>query len=275
MEHYLNIDDLKRIENELLIVMDSYCREHNLRYYLTYGTLIGAVRHQGFIPWDDDIDVIMPRADYNNLIKNFNKECQQSDVSLLSHTIDPKYYLPIAKLVNTKTVLKENVDADYEMGVYLDIFPLENLPDDLTKARQILKTAFRYDQMLTLKTLKWRKGRSFLKNIELVISKALLSRKRIGDLLDKLDEFCCRTSESSPTEYVGVLAGISKGDDSRIFKREWFEETVPVQFEGNTYPAPIGYDPLLRQLYGDYMCLPPAEERVTHHVFTAWEKPNN
>ena len=272
MKKNLDIADLKRIEVDLLNALDDYCMSHNLRYYLTYGTLIGALRHKGFIPWDDDIDVIMPRTDYDILISSFNQENNNPNVNLVSHSIDKNYYIPLAKLVNNKTVLKENVTVEYEMGVYLDIFPLENLGDSLEDARSRLKRGFRYDEELMIKTVKWRKGRSLAKNLALVGGKTVLAIKSVSKILEDLEAYCRETESDQFTKYVGVMSGISKGDDSRIFEKEWFEQTMMVEFEGKQFPAPIGADALLRKLYGDYMKLPPEDQRISHHSFEAWMK---
>ncbi len=272
MKRTLNTDDLKLIELSLLDALDRFCSEHDLRYYLTYGTLIGAIRHKGFIPWDDDIDVIMPRTDYELLIRTFNSEYADPSVRVLAHELDKAYYLPIAKLVDTTTVLKENVDNDYEIGVYLDIFPLDNLSDDLAQARSMVKKGFRYNELLMMKTIVWREGRSLAKNIALVLGKLLLSFQPISGILEKLDTYCWQNQSRSFSKYVGVMCGISAGDASRVFEREWFERTMPVEFEGKLYPAPTGADALLRQLYGDYMQLPPENQRASHHSFTAWRK---
>ena len=272
MLKYLDVTDLKRIETHLLHALGQFCQEHNLRYFLTYGTLIGAIRHQGFIPWDDDIDVMMPRKDYEYLVANFNRNRPAANVSVLSHSIDKRYYLPLAKLVDTTTVLKEDVTSDYEIGVYLDIFPLDNLSDDFEEARARIAKAFRYNRMLLIKTATWRKGRALVKNLALVAGKVLLSTTSVSRLLEKMDRFCREKESDTFTQYVGVMAGISGGDDSRVFRREWFEQEMIVTFEGAKYPAPVGADDLLRKIYGDYMQLPPEDCRVSHHSFEAWMK---
>lgn len=272
MKKTIELNELKKIEIDLLTKLDKYCSEHGLRYYITYGTLIGAVRHRGFIPWDDDIDVIMPRKDYEQLIQSFNYDNVDSSVKVISHKLDAGYCLPIAKLIETRTVLKEKTDTDVEIGVYIDIFPLENLSDDYEEAKKRMKKGFIFNEKIILKTVSISPTRSKRKNLILWIGKLVLKGQSISDIVNRLDQYCKETESDGFTKYVGVICGISAGDSSRVFKREWFDTTVSMPFEGRDYPAPSGYDPMLRQLYGDYMSLPPADKQISHHVFEAWYK---
>ena len=135
-----------------------------------------------------------------------------------------------------------------------------------------MKKGYRYNEQFALKTVKWRNGRSFIKNIILLAGKVALSGKPVSRIVEELEAYCRETESNQFTKYVGVMSGISKGDDSRIFEKEWFEQTMMVEFEGKQYPAPIGADALLRKLYGDYMKLPPEDQRISHHIFEAWMK---
>ena len=272
MKKKLESEDLKRIEKHLLDVLDSYCLDNDLRYFLTYGTLIGAVRHKGFIPWDDDIDIMMPRSDYDRLVASFNLAAADKNVRLLSHQEDPSYYLPIAKLIDTSTVLKEAYDVDYDMGVYIDIFPLDNLSDDISIAGSRLKKGLRLNKQLAFKTMKVRKGRSALKNAALRIIKLALAGKTISGMIDSLDSFCRESGSEGFTRYVGVLEGISLKNYFKAFDSGWFEGSRYAEFEGKMYPVPKETEKLLELLYGDYMQLPPAEQQVTHHLYEAWYK---
>ena len=124
MKKELSLEEKKKILVSILSEVHNFCDENNLKYFLPGGTLIGAVRHKGFIPWDDDIDIYMPRNDYEKFLCEFNKESERYQVISLK---TDGYYLPFGKVIDTKTVLIENVDSDYKMGIYLDIFPLDNL----------------------------------------------------------------------------------------------------------------------------------------------------
>lgn len=266
----IDIEELKKIQLDLLDEFDDYCVRNGLTYYLAYGTLIGAVRHKGYIPWDDDIDVIMPRTDYEKLIEVFNKGGHASNIKVVSHEIDPKYYLPFAKLINTSTEMQEEVNSDYKVGVYLDIFPLDNLADDYETAKKRMRKAFRYNELLLLKNLTFSKGRAWYKNAILKVGRFVSSFWSRDRLINILNNFGICKENSSSTNYVGVVTGIEVGDESQVFESQWFRETIKVEFEGREFIAPAGYDAFLRKVYGDYMQFPPVEEQITHHVFNAW-----
>ena len=272
MKDIIDLKRLKEIQVDMLKAFDTFCKDNSLTYFLTYGTLIGALRHKGYIPWDDDIDLMMPRKDYNRLISHFNTSCTDMSLRVIEHSIDSQYYLPFAKLVNSKTVLKENVDNDYEIGIYIDIFPLDNLSDDFGQAKKVMKKAFRFNRRLQFKTISLTKKRSLIKNVILIMGKTILHFQNISHILSSFDNFCQSKMSDRFTKYVGVMTGTSAGDESRVFRKEWFENVEYAWFENQEYPVPIGADALLKQLYGDYMTPPPKDQQVTHHSFEAWYK---
>jgi lipopolysaccharide cholinephosphotransferase len=277
MRDIIDIDELKLIQLNLLNEFDCYCKKYGLRYYLAYGSLIGAIRHNGYIPWDDDIDLMMPRYDYDKLVLEFNNHCEKKEIRLLHQSIDEDYYLPMAKLVNTNTVIKENIDSDidFEIGVYIDIFPLDNLSDDLNEARKRIKRGLRYNMLWILKTVKLNPKRALTKNLVLLISKIPLKFMSVSEILVKLEQFCKIKKDVNFTNYVGVMTGLTESNDTKIFKKEWFKEEVKVKFESAEYPAPAGMHLLLSNIYGDYMKLPPKEQQISHHSFSAWYKEFN
>ena len=272
MQDRIDLSELKKIQINLLDVFHEYCVEHNLRYFITYGTLIGTIRHKGYIPWDDDIDVMMPRNDYEVLINNFNKDSKTKDIRVISHKNDTEYYLSFAKLVNTATVMKEEVNSSYQIGVYIDIFPLDNIGDDYKSATKLMRRAFRYNEIMALKNLTIRSGRSWYKNAILRAGRIVSGSISRQALIEKINSFGIKKDDASFTKYVGTVTGISAGDESRVFEAKWFSTTVKGTFEGKEYYIPSGYDAFLRKLYGDYMQLPPKEQQVSHHVFEAWYK---
>ena len=172
---YIDIDEQKKIQLEMLKEIRDICDEAGLMYFLGGGTLLGAVRHKGYIPWDDDIDLMMPREDYNKLLKIFNEKCNGKS-KLLYYGNLKEYYYPYAKVVNTETRLVEldcrNLD---EMGVFIDIFPIDFLPEDDKKIKKIFnKFKFLYRiiatyQLKNLESVTTNKFKLILKKITLPI----------------------------------------------------------------------------------------------------------
>jgi len=271
VKEFFDVAGLRRKQMAILRILHNYCQEHGITYCLAYGTLIGAIRHKGYIPWDDDIDVLMPRKDYDRFVREFNKG-RIDAYKVLYHEADPGYYLPFAKVVNTETVLQEEVNSDYKIGIYVDIFPLDSLSDDYETAKKIMRKGFRYHKLLLMKNLKIRKDRAWYKNLILRTGRAALSLVSRDHLLRKIESYCRRRSSDQFTKYVGDMAGISSGDEKRVFEAKWFEEFVLAPFEGEEFYIPAGYDSFLRKLYGDYMEFPPVEQRASHHVFKAWRE---
>ena len=270
MNKEINLQELKRIQLDLLDVFCEYCDTNNLTYYLTYGTLIGAVRHNGYIPWDDDIDVMMPRMDYEKFLLGFNQFPVANDVKAVSHEIDPHYYLAFAKLINTSTTMQEEVSIDYKIGVYIDIFPLDNLADDYETAKKRIRKAFRYNELMLFKNLTINSKRTWYKNAIIRVGRVISVFWSRDKLIKALNQFGIHSEDGCYTRYIGTVTGISAGDESRVFESEWFKKIVKVTFEGRKYNAPAGYDAFLKKLYGDYMKLPPLNEQITHHVYKAW-----
>ena len=258
------IEEIKRIELDMLRFLDRVCQENRLRYYLCGGTLLGAVRHKGFIPWDDDIDVLMPRPDYEKLIDVLEGDPRYR---LLSAK-DQGYYYNFGKLVDRTTGLRELKDKPIRgMGVYLDIFPLDGMPEEESAQLAQYQKLDRQRHRIT------------------EFSRIPIPRKNVFCIFRDACKYAAHLFMSQPkaqqayrdaalafgyedSAYVLATGGSYKTKD--IFPKSWFAETARLEFEGELFAAPVEYEAYLRQLYGDYMQLPPVEKRVTHHTFTAW-----
>lgn len=270
MNKTIDINDLKRIQVELLDALDDYCNKLELTYYLAYGTLIGAIRHKGYIPWDDDVDVLMPRADYDFFIRAFNEKNYYPDISVLAYENDKDYYLSYAKLVRVNTVMKEETTSDYEIGVNIDIFPLDDLGDDYIKAEKIMRKAFRYNQILMLKNMTLNKNRKLYKNIVIAVGRTMTLLFTRGYLINKINSL--HLDNKADGKYKGLLTGLYSKSECQILKAKWFAESTRASFEGKEYNVPAGYDEVLHAQYGDYMTPPPTNQQITHHAFKAWYK---
>lgn len=263
-----SLEELKNLEIEILDYIVEICNKLNLKYWLAYGTLIGAVRHKGFIPWDDDIDICMLRDDYeklqNYLIKNPDKKFE-----LMSYKNNKNYVYPFMKVINNETYLLESdILIDSNMGVYVDIFPIDGHNDDknlrnkmtkLIKKRQLSCYTFYgiYNENSVISTI--------IRNLCVIIF-SFTNTKKYVEKIDKL-AMSRKVENSEFADYV-----ICKDMKKAVMKKEWFDKTMDFEFCGKMYKVPVEYDKILRTDYGDYMELPPLDKQVTHHSFKVWKK---
>lgn len=264
----IDLNELKAIQIEILNDIDRFCRENSLTYWLAYGTLLGAVRHKGYIPWDDDIDLHMPRPDYERFIATYNN--QNSTLKVVDHRTDSSYTIPFAKVCHTGTVLKEDMYSGTPLGVYVDIFPLDGIAD----ANQARKSKQLY-RLLNKKTLLWSGSRPLFDNIKIMVAKLLLLPVSTRSILRRMHENSLLCNYGT-AEKVGILCEICSGCvydyEHDVLDKKIFESSVAMPFEGGEYPAPQGYKEYLRVKYGDYMQLPPEDMRISKHKFSAWWK---
>lgn len=255
----ISLEQHKEIQVGILLDFAKFCEDNNLKYFIAYGTLLGAVRHKGFIPWDDDIDVWMPRKDYNFLIKNYKSNLNYR----LINPRDNEARHPYVKIIDSNTVKIEKL-VDYSngnLGVDIDVFPLDGQPDDDTTFVLWYKKLIKIYKNYLYNVLK--NGGSVKRRIFFPILKFFAhSRKWVfkkADMLHALYPF-------DNSMYVGTIESTFDVIRDR-FCKEWFEDSIMLEFESYRFRAPRDYDKILTQLYGDYMTLPPVEKQKTHHGF--------
>lgn len=259
-------DEQKHVLLNMLTEFHEICSNNGFRYFITGGTLLGAVRHRGFIPWDDDIDILMPRSDYQKLLALSSTLFNSSDLSIIDIYSTPNYIYPFAKLVNTGTIAEENVDSKQKFGLWIDIFPLDNMSDDYDKAVKLFNKPNLLKKILTIKNIRQSKDRSITKTIVLAIGKLITSIVSRHRLLLTIDHVCRKYESSTMTKYVSVVTVGTYGI-KEIIDSSNYDDVIQLEFEGRMFNAPIGYKNILSNLYGDYMKLPPKEKQVTHHSF--------
>lgn len=247
---------LQRTELEILKDIDRVCRENNIHYFVIYGTLLGAIRHSGFIPWDDDIDIGMARDDFEKFIKianNYLKENYKVDY----FNANKIYYLPFAKVRNINTVFNENVAAKYKgnKGIYVDIFPFDNIKyDHHTKCSRI---KLKIENVLHAIMLHKSTQNVCSKKIR-ILSK-FMSNRFANFLIKKISH------GSSKYEYL-IHYHIGGMKYSKIYSKANFFPVSKMEFNGFNVSVPKNSDEMLRKFYGDdYMTPPPMEKRKTHN----------
>lgn len=266
----INKDELKDIQLHILEAVDAFCHQNGIQYFLFAGSLIGAVRHKGYIPWDDDIDICMKRADYERFMKAFHEQTEYPQLSFLCFEKDPQYYLASGKVIDNRTVMIEKTNLAYPIGVYVDVFPLDDLPADEKKIRALDKRMKKYRDMQTLKLVTSDEKRSYLKNAVLNISEWLLKPVKMPWILQKIISLA-QTYRNCSGEMLADISVFTYGM-REVFPAADFNSACKLEFEGRLFDAPIEYEDVLTRMYGDYQKLPPKEKQVSHHVFEAYWK---
>ena len=262
----LSLREVQLAELEILTEFDKAARKYGLKYTLCAGTLIGAVRHKGFIPWDDDIDVMMPRPDYEKLIRLNRKKKLWDDRLLLKSFEDGNLEAPYAKLFDTEiSITEENYDQKDVRNLWIDIFPVDGLPDDEKKIKKHYKHALNLCKMNVASVVKNGYGSSraviLVKDIFVKPAAKLIGRKRIAKLQRKLG---LKYSYSHAPK-CGMVTWAYDGP-GQAMPREEFEKMIEMPFEGRMFSVTSLWDENLTGIFGDYMTLPPEEERITHDL---------
>ncbi len=261
---YLSLEERKTASLDALLFFHDYCEKNNITYYLAYGTLIGAIRHGGFIPWDDDVDIMIPRPDYDKLLATF--ETKNPDYALVSCSSEKEYMFPYAKLENLKTArIIKNAELDHQ-GIGIDLFPLDGVLNDIShidwiyRFRRWLGIMFvnRFEYYMRLPS------DSLFNKARRVVGEFFYRSGILKSLARRLDRNLY-TIEYSKADSIAALCDVFV-PKTCVYKKEWFEGKLTWAFEGHDLIIPVHYDEILREYYGDYMMLPPEDQRVTTHL---------
>ena len=259
----LTLAQIKETELEILLVLDRICRENDLKYSMCAGTLLGAVRHQGFIPWDDDIDICMPRPDYMRLIEMNRKGSALPPYVKLCCYEDGTLESPYMKIMDLRTYIREENYTQRDVrSLWIDVFPVDGLPDSEQETRRLYRRALLLCKLSVAAVVHTGYGKTRLKRIlkPLVVtplSKAI-GRRRIASMLVRL----AQKHPYEQSRYCGMLTWAWDGPGQRV-TREEMENTVDLMFEGHPICAMSAWDKHLHGVFGDYMQLPPMEDRIT------------
>ncbi len=263
----LSLEELKIVQFHILKAFAEYCDAHQLRYYIVAGTLLGAVRHGGFIPWDDDIDVSMPRPDYEKLLEVSGGWI--SDVYRVTSVKNCKEHSRLfMKVVDTRTMAKHYFYSErYKMSIGIDIFPLDGVPADENVRKRYFKKLWFTKKLFSYTQTQLMRGgtklRALIKTLAAVPSR-MIGRERLYRMVE-------RQAAKYPfdqCEEIGINFGVYK--EKETVQKEEYLPYHDLSFEGVMFHAPANYDAYLQQLYGDYMQLPPMEARQPHHPYTVW-----
>lgn len=271
----IDVKVLREFQLGILDEIDSVCKKNDIEYSLDCGTLLGAVRHKGYIPWDDDIDIIMSRENYDRFVA-LPKTVYKDEYSLIHFSNQKKYPLTFAKVENNKTELLEDnyQNMNFRQGVYVDIFVADRVSDDPKKLKKylvqlkksnLIKYSYNLKIVSKASSFSVKVLRFFAMFLNKIIGLYKLNKKE--DALWKKFYGCTEATKTFGSNIViPHLMGVENLVDYDIFN-----EYINIEFEGKSYRSIKEYDRYLTKLYGDYMQLPPVEKRVSHHGFVSFK----
>lgn len=274
MREEMTIRETQKVSLEILKIITDICEEQSLRYCLVYGTLIGAIRHKGYIPWDDDVDIMMPRPDYDRLLRFLTLHISDyPNLRLFNRETCSEYPYMITRISDDRYEIHMSNEKPYGMGIFIDIYPYDGLGN--TK-REALAYGLKGDRLSSLCYQATRKHFSIettttLPRKILKFPVFLLAKLCGKDFFQKRLNALARLRDYDSSKYIGCVIWLSWGEKD-IFLREWFDEYLMMPFEQYMFRVPKHYDEILRHEYGDYMRLPPEEDRIGHHYYKVYKK---
>lgn len=264
---YYDLDYIKKEELNILILFDELCKKYNLRYTLSGGTLLGAVRHGGFIPWDDDIDVIMPRNDFEKFSKVFSKEFDETFFLQIFST-DPQYLNNFGKIINLKipAYTAETENLNIKRGICIDVFPIDKVPENIFTRKKYLLcmsicSILKYSLLVQETEGKLKKG---IHKCCSLISK-MVGTEKINRWENRIrTKYNNSSSHITFADFIKPPYKLTKKD---IYPYRIFQSYSKMLFEGHTFSVIKDYEQYLYITYGDYMSLPPKAKRIPEHNF--------
>ena len=251
----LSLEESKKMQLDILDFVTDVCEKNKIRYWLEFGTLIGAVRHKGYIPWDDDIDIGMLREDYVKFREIFNDPSKRYELHDIEN--DKDYNFLFAKIFDTKTVEKDP-NAMKETCLNIDLFIFDDVPDSERLQRKIFDRRDLFRKLNNIQVLGMNKS-SFVKTFMTHLIKPFFMLLPSNYFLRKFYKEMQRYGKNE--KFAANLCGYAR----YVVNKSDVSETILTQFENRQYRIPVGFDRMLTSCFGDYMTLPPVEKRCLPH----------
>ncbi len=269
MNQQISLEQQRRIQLDILQNIDAFCKKNSINYSLAFGTLIGAVRHRGYIPWDDDIDIMMTRDNY----EKFRAIYKSDRYPLVDLKIDPTHPVSMGKVYDSRTFFYYQEKIKRKYGLFIDIFPFDKIPENEEERELWLKEIRKYIQYNTYKNNTY----SYLFSLSSIkerlfgcIVKVFCNRIRLHS---KLEELYVKYNEtSSHILSVPAVMIMNNANHYKVFPSNLFCNYTTIEFEGGLFQCIKEFDSFLRIYYGNYMELPPVEQRVGKHGIVAYYK---
>lgn len=269
MDKEITIEQQRQILLDILKSVDNFCEENQIEFSLAFGTLLGAVRHKGFIPWDDDVDIMMTRENYEKFRKKYNsKRYPLSDLKS-----DNSHPVSMGKIYDSQTYFYYHGVQKRKYGIFIDVFPFDIIPEQKNIREKWLNTIKRYVKYNQYKNNTWSyilKSSKLRTRMMGCIVKSFFSRTYIHRKLEKL--YSKYNNEKSPYVSVPAVMVMREEYKKKMFPKDIFDEYKVLDFEGMEFPCIKNYDIFLKIFYGDYMKLPPVEKRIGKHGIKAFFK---
>lgn len=263
------VEEMKKIQLNILLDIDKFCEKNNIRYYLCGGSLLGAIRHKGFIPWDDDIDICMPRPDYEKFLSTYMNEYYK----LFHWKRNNKCLCTFAKVYDNRTLLTENGDFGESLGVNIDVFPVDGLPKDKRKINSTIKKMKILWGLVVCATVKDISKRTKQKKLEIRLMRMIY---RLFPIKHFITGIVISSAQKYSFDNSNKVATLVWGyGNKEIIHHKTASEYIKAEFEGHMLNIPRNYEEYLINIFGDYMKLPPKEERIYKHGAQAFWKTNH
>lgn len=263
----MTLQEIQQLNLEMMKEIHAFCVKKGLRYSLAYGSMIGAIRHKGFIPWDDDIDIMMPRPDY----ERFTREYRSEKGYRVCSAYDDDAYVNFTMVYDTNTVVQRpGVAAKYETGVWIDIFPIDAVSDDDEERKSQFQHLRQYTSLMRIlraSLSRWKDGnlKDKLKATIRLLQLKLFTKGDYRDWHRKIDDICTKHPFGSTNRCSSLLCvEANTKNKQEVFDMSDLQDYELMAFEDQKFYVASGYDHILSTIFGDYMAIPPVEKQIPH-----------